>query len=134
MVELPFKVDTSSLEERLLRFDIALSAVGAEHSPSDQWRAWIHRLARESADLRQVLLLPELKNWLHCLTSIERLRRYAKQLSFEAPLAEENRLWSIFENQTPETQASMVARFQKSTRGDQGVELEIERRGSGRLR
>ncbi len=129
IVELPFKVDATSLEDRLMRFDLALSAVGVEHSPNDRWRAWIHPLAHESVALRRVLLLPELKNWLHCLTSIERLRRCTEQLNFESALPEENRLWSIFENQSREVQMSMVARFQKSTRGDQRVELDLERRG-----
>lgn len=103
IVDLPFKVDASSLEERLLRFDLALSAVGAEHTPTDGWRAWIHPLARDSVDRRQVLLLPELKNWPYCLVSIERLRRCARELNFEVPKAEEARLWSIFENQPPVT-------------------------------
>ncbi|HMV65378.1 MAG TPA: histidine phosphatase family protein [Myxococcota bacterium] len=129
VVELPLHTEPNTLEERLSRFDLALSAVGAEHLPGDRWRAAIHPLALASVKQRQVLLLDELKNWRHGLTSIERLRRYAGELAFEAPACEEARLWSIFDSQSPEVQAVMVQHFRRSARHDQGVAEDLFARG-----
>jgi broad specificity phosphatase PhoE len=129
LIELPLHTEPDILEERLSRFDLALSAIGAEHLPDDRWRAVIHPLAHASVERRQVLLLDELKNWRHGLTSLERLRRYAAELGFEAPAAEEARIWSIFDGQPPEMQAGMVERFRLSARHDQCVAEELLARG-----
>jgi broad specificity phosphatase PhoE len=125
VIELPLHTEPGVLEERLLRFDLALSAIGAEHTPSDRWRAVVHPLARASVERRQILLLAELRNWKHCLTSLERLRRYARELGFEAPSAEEARIWAIYDSQPPDVQRGMVERFQLSARHDQGVAEEV---------
>lgn len=121
IVELPLHTEPSVLEERLARFDLALSAVGAEHRPADQWRAVIHPLARTSAAKRQVLLLDELLNWKHALASLVRLRTYAGELGFEVPPSEEQRLWGIFDAQPPEMRRGMLERFRASARFDAGV-------------
>jgi hypothetical protein len=128
LVEVPLSVGPESLEERLARFDLALSAVGAESSPGDHWRGVVHPLALRSVEQQQVLLLDELPNWRHSLTSLERMRRYASELGFESPESEEGRIWSIFDGQPPEKQRGMVRRFEISARRDQGVEDDLRRR------
>lgn len=128
IIELPLRTDPDTLEERLVRFDLALSAIGAEHCPGDQWRAVIHPLAHQSVSERRVLLLDELLNWRHCLTSLERLRRYSAELGYLVPVSEEERIWRIFQNQSGDVQAAMVERYQISARHDQGVAEEIARR------
>lgn len=115
VVELSLNTESGSLEECLARFDLALAAIGAEHSPEDQWRAVIHPLALASAAKRQVLLLDELLNWKHALASLVRLRSYANELGFEVPLSEEQRIWALFDAQ-PEMRQGMLERFKASTR------------------
>ena len=125
VVELPLKTEPATLEERLQRFDLALSAIGAECRPGDRWRAVIHPLAQTSVARRQVLLLDELPNWRHSLGSLERMRRYAGELGYEVPAAEERRIWSLFEAQSPEMKRGMVERFQAVALHDQGVAEEL---------
>jgi broad specificity phosphatase PhoE len=125
LIELPLKTGPATLEERLDRFDLALSAVGAEHRPEDDWRAVVHPLAQASVERRQVLLLDQLVNWRHSLGSLERMRRYASELGFEAPTSEQERIWQIFADQSQEMQRGMVDRFQAVTRHDQGVAEEL---------
>lgn len=125
-VELSDKVDATTLEDRLLRFDLAVSAVGVEHTPTDCWRASIHPLAIKSVQQRRIHLLPELKNWRHCLTSIERLRRYSRELGYCIHPEDERRLWSLFRDQNTELQSSMLERFHASSRGDQGMQEDLD--------
>lgn len=125
VVELPHKTEPSTLEERLARFDLALSAVGAEYRPNDTWRAVIHPLARESIKRRQVLLLDELPNWKHGLGTLERMRRYAGELGYDAPAEEQERLWQIYEAQPPEIRVGMRERFYAVAKHDQGVAEEL---------
>lgn len=128
IVELPLHTEPGVLEARIAGFDLALSAIGAEHKPTDQWRAVIHPLAHESVQKRQVLLLDELLNWKHALSSLVRLRSYAKELGFEVPLLEEQRLWAIFDAQPPEMRQGMLERFRASTRFDERVAEEAAAR------
>lgn len=128
VIELPLNTEPDTLEERLLRFDLGLCAVGAEHLPGDRWRAVVHPLAQTSIERRAVLLLDELKNWRHSLISLERLRRYAAELGYAVPACEEARIWSIFERQPRDMQAAMVERFELSSRHDQGIAEEIRSR------
>lgn len=89
VVEVPKKAEPSSLDERLARFDIALSAIGVEFRPGDGCTARIHPLAQESAKTRQVRLLkPDVRKDFASVT-LERLRRYAAELDFEVPSEEE---------------------------------------------
>lgn len=48
LADIPHKVEPNQLEERLSRFDIALSAIGVEHCPNKGWRAIIHPEAMKS--------------------------------------------------------------------------------------
>jgi hypothetical protein len=132
VIELPLHTEPNVLENRLARFDIALSAVGVEHTPTDEWRAVIHPLALASAAKRQVLLLDELLNWKHALASLVRLRSYASELGFEVPLSEEQRIWGIFDAQPPEMRRGMLERFRASARFDTRVAEEAATRtGAG---
>ncbi len=121
VIELPFHTEPNVLEDRLARFDLALSAVGVEHAPTDQWRAVIHPLASASAVRRQVVLLDELLNWKHSLASIVRLRSYGAELGFEVPPSEEARVWSIFDSQSPEMRREMLDRFRVSSRFEPSI-------------
>lgn len=117
-IEVSLQTEPSVLEERLAGFDLALSSIGAEHSPTDQWRAVVHPLARASASKRQVLLLDELRNWKHALSSLVRLRRYAMELGFEARASDEQRLWALFDQQPPDMRDGMIERFRASASFD----------------
>ena len=123
-VEVPFKVAPTTLEGRLGRFDLALSAVGVEHRPGGDWRAVIHPLAEASAARREVLLLKPLVNWKYALTTLERARRYADELGFALPEAEEAEVWRVFEAQDEPTQHRMLTRLDRSSRQDRGVREE----------
>ncbi len=116
-LELAYDVSPRSLEERLARFDLALSAVGVEHRHG-QWRAVVHPLARASIERREVLLLWPLVNWKYALATLERLRRYAVELGYIVPAAEEQALWAFFDAQPPEEQIRMIERYVRVSRGD----------------
>jgi len=123
-VEVPFKTEPVTLEERLALFDIALSAVGVEHLPGDGWRAIVHPLARESVKRREVLLLKPLVNWKYALATLERMRRYAAELGYQVPADEEAEAWQEFESQSAEMQAGMLERFDRTAHGGYRVREE----------
>jgi len=124
VVDLPHKVEPARLTERLARFDVALSAVGVEHRPGDEWSAEIHPLALESVKRREVLLLKPLVNWKYALATLERMRRYGKELNFRVPPEEESEVWRVFGAQSPTMQAGMMERFQRTAVGGFLVEEE----------
>lgn len=128
VVDVPHKTEPSTLDERLARFDLALSAVGAEHLSGDRWRGVVHPLARASVERREVLLLKPLTNWRHALTTLERLRRYAAELDFHVPPEEEAEVWRVFDAQSPAMRLDMLDRFERSGRGGFGVREEARRR------
>ena len=80
---------------------------------------------RRSVAVSRILLLEELQNWRHSLTSLERMRRYAGELGFDVPASEEARIWTIYDAQLPEMRRGMVERFHATARHDQGVAEEI---------
>lgn len=126
VVEVPHNATVDTLEGRLARFDIALSAVGVEHQTGDRWRAVIHLLALESVARREVLLLKPLVNWRHALSTLARLRRYAEELRFAVPPDEEAEVWRVFDEQPREMQLGMLARFDLASVGGYGVREEAE--------
>lgn len=128
VIEVPDKVEPSTLDERLERFDIGLSAVGVEHGADGSWRACIHPLAVESVRRREVLLLKPLVNWKHCLMTLERMRRYANELGYAIPPDEEDEVWNVFAAQSADIQAGMRDRFAGSTKGMFGVGGDLARR------
>lgn len=128
VVEVPHKTSPYTLEERLAHFDLALSAIGAEHRPGDDWSACIHDLARVSVERRTVLLLKPLINWKYALTTLERMRRYAAELGFASCAEEEAEVWRVFESQPDDLRAGMLARYAETSLGDFNVFEEIEPR------
>jgi broad specificity phosphatase PhoE len=129
LVELPQNTAPATLEQRLSRFDLSLSAVGVEHLPCDEWRAVLHPEAVASVASRSLWLIDEGRSWTHSLGSLERLRRYAKELDFDVRHGEEARIWAHFDAQPPEVQADMVRRFKATTRDDRGLSDELAARG-----
>jgi hypothetical protein len=121
VVELPHKVVPDTLEGRLARFDIALSAVGAEHRPNGHWSAIIHPLARASVERRAVLLLKPLVNWKYVLATLERMRRYSHELGYAIPPEEEAEIWRVFASQSEEMKQGLIERFERTTVGGYGV-------------
>lgn len=89
VVEVPIKAEPSSLEERLARFDIALSAIGVEFRPDGECVARINPMAQECVEARQVrLLAPGMRKKFAALT-LERMQRYAAELGFKIATEEE---------------------------------------------
>lgn len=127
VIEVPHKVEPPTLAKRLARFDIALSAVGVEHRPGDEWSAIIHPLAVESVRRGEVLLLKPLVNWKYALTTLERMRRYAEELELTVPPEEEAQVWRIFASQPAEMRRGMVERYERTGRGGYGVAEEVVR-------
>lgn len=130
LVEIPHKTEPHALSDRLQRFDIGLSAVGVEYRPGGEWSAVVHPLAHESVRRREVLLLKPLVNWPYALTTMERMRRYAEELSFGVPAEEEAELWRVFAAQDAATRAGMIARYRRTGTGAFGVVEEVARRFS----
>lgn len=125
VVEVPHATEPGTLVERLARFDLALSAVGVEHHPSGEWSASIHPLAQESARRGEVRLLKPLVNWRYALATLERLRRYARELGFVVPPEEEAEVWRIYEAQPSARRAEMVDCYRRVAVGGLGVLEEI---------
>lgn len=109
------------MEDRLARFDIALSAVGVEHCPGGEWRAVVHPLAQASVEQRRVLLLKPLVNWKYALATLERMRRYAHELGYSIPPDEEAEVWRVFESQPDDMKRGMLERFKRTAMGGHGV-------------
>ena len=124
VVELPHKAEPDTLEKRLARFDIALSAVGAEHRPGGMWSAIVHPLAQASVELRQVLLLKPLVNWKYSLATLERMRRYAREFGYSIPPEEEAEVWRVFDSQPDDMKQGMLERFERTAMGGHGVREE----------
>lgn len=125
LVEIPHETQPDTLSERLARFDIGLSAVGVEHRPGGEWSALVHPLALESVRRREVRLLKPLVNWKYALTTLERMRRYAQELSFSVPAEEEAEVWRIFEAQDPEQRSGLIERYRRTGRGGFGITEEV---------
>ena len=121
VIEIPHKVEPPALDQRLARFDIALSAVGVEHRPGDEWTASIHPLAEDSVRRREVLLLKPLVNWKYALVTLERMRRYAVELGFTIPPDEEAEVWRVFDGQPEGMRAGMLERYRRAGTGGFGV-------------
>ena len=128
IVVLPHEVEPDTLDRRLARFDVALSAVGVEHRPGGRWSAVVHPLARTSVERREVLLLKPLVNRRLVLSTLERMRRYADELGYTTPAEEEAELWRVFESQPEDMKREMLARYERTARGGYGVRGEAARR------
>jgi broad specificity phosphatase PhoE len=125
VVEVPHKTEPDTLSERLARFDIGLSAVGVEHRPNGEWSVMVHPLALDSIRRREVRLLKPLVNWKYVLTTLERMRRYAEELSFSVPAEEEAEVWRVFEAQDAELRAGLIERYRRTGSGGFGIMEEV---------
>lgn len=125
VVEIPHQTEPDTLAERLARFDIGLSAVGVEHRPDDEWSVMVHPLALESAGRREVRLLKPLINSKYALTTLERMRRYAAELSFSVPSEEEDEVWRVFGAQDAELRAGLIERYRRTGAGGFGIMEEV---------
>jgi broad specificity phosphatase PhoE len=121
VIEVAKKIGPTTLEEQLARFDIALSAVGVEHCPEDQWTTMVHPLAHASVQSCQILLLKPLVNWKYALVTLERMRRYAEELGYSVSPEEETEIWSVFEAQEPEMRKGMIQRYCRTAIGSLNV-------------
>ena len=115
----------ANVDEALAGFDIALSAIAVEHRPHSEWHAFVHPMARESVEKRQVLLIKPLVNWKQSLATLERIRRYAIELDYEAPAQEEAEIWRVFDSQSEDMKQGMLERFKRTTKGGLGVLEEV---------
>lgn len=121
VVEVAHKVAYSTIEERLGRFDIALSAVGVEHLSGLDWRAVIHPLAQKSVSQKSIFLIKPLVNRSYALTTLARMRRYADELKFVIPPEEESEVWRVFDNQSCDERIKMIKRYKQTIIDDYGV-------------
>nr|WP_285906258.1 histidine phosphatase family protein [Pseudodesulfovibrio sp. SB368] len=125
IVEVPHRTEPSTLADRLTCFDIALSAVGVEHRPNGEWSVMVHPLALESERRREVLLIKPMVNWKYALATLERMRRYAVELSFSVPADEEAEVWRVFEAQDAVLRAGMIERYRRTGAGGFGIMKEV---------
>jgi broad specificity phosphatase PhoE len=125
VVEIPYKIEPDTLPERLARFDIGLSAVGVEHQSDGEWSVMVHPLALESVRRREVRLLKPLVNWKYALTTLERMRRYAAELSFSLPPEEEEEVWRVFESQDADQRTGLIERYRRTGAGGFGILEEV---------
>jgi len=125
VVELQRKTEPQTLDDRLGRFDITLSAIGVEHAPGKEIkRVLLTPQAAESVRRQEVRLLKPLVNWKHVLATISRMRVYSTQLGFAIPDEEDSYAWSTFTSQDKQMQAGMLERFRVSAHYDQGIDEE----------
>ena len=122
---MPFKTEPSTLIDRLERFDIALSAIGVECRPNGNWVALVHDRALLSVEQQEILLLEPLVNWKYALVTLERMRRYAKELGFSVSSDGEAAIWKIFYSQPSSVREEMLARFETNNMGGYGVEEDL---------
>ncbi|RKG50262.1 hypothetical protein D7X30_38080 [Corallococcus sp. AB011P] len=114
-LEVAYDCTPATLEERLSRFDLGLSAIGVEYA-GGHWRGHVHPLAAESVQRREVLLLRPLANWKYLLATLERLRRYGDELGYRVPVQEEQYLWDLFALQPRESQEALMTRHARVAR------------------
>lgn len=125
IIDVPFKTEPSTLIDRLGRFDIALAAIGVECRPQGNWIALVHERARLSVEQQEVLLLEPLVNWKYALVTLERMRRYAKELGFSVSSDGEASIWKMFYSQPPSVREEMLTRFKTNGMGEYGVEEDL---------
>lgn len=128
-LEVPDRAEPPGLEERLARFDLALSAIGVELDHG-KLRGVVHPLARESAARREVRLLTPLVNWKHALGTLARARRYAEELGWTLPAEAEAAVWDLFDAQPPAERDRMIERFAHTAVPGWGVLEEARRRAA----
>ncbi|WP_280553483.1 histidine phosphatase family protein [Halomonas sp. 25-S5] len=125
VIDIPHNTESDTLSKLLACFDIGLSAVGVEHRADGTWSSLVHPLAIESVRRREVRLLKPLANSKYALTTLERMRQYARELGFAVSPEEEAEVWRVFEDQAGDLRAEMVERFRRTSSGGYGVMEEV---------
>lgn len=128
-LEVPDRAEPPTLEERLGRFDLVMSAIGVELDHG-RLRQVVHPQARESAARREVRLLTPLVNWKHALGTLARARRYADELGWVLPAEEEAVVWDLFHAQPGPERDRMIDRFACTAVPGWGVLEEARRRAA----
>lgn len=126
-LEIPDRTEPDTLEARLRRFDIGLSAVGVESSHGSLG-AVVDPVARASVEHRSVFLLKPLANPRHVLSTIARARRYADELGWSVPETDESLAWSVFDAADADEQTRLLERYERAALPGWGVREEAERR------
>ena len=119
IVEVGFSTRAKTLEERLYRFDLGLSAVGVEHLPGMEIIPMVAPEAVESLERREILLLKDLPNWPFALSSLARAHRYSRELNFALPRETEERLLRIYWEQPEDIKREMWKRLENSPYRDE---------------
>ena len=119
-VEVAYSTHYPTLEKRLARFDLGLSAVGVEYD-NGSLRAQIHRRAEVSITRGEILLIKPLKNWKYALATLERMYRYGRELDFRVPKLEVEYIWELFDSQSSEIRCNMIERFHRVGNGTQEI-------------
>lgn len=110
-VDVPYAVGTPRLAERLARFDLGLSAVGVRWRDGGVVEAVVDPCAVLSVETRAVLLLRPLRNTSYLLNTVERARRYARELGFALPETEERLLWETYASMPHDRREKVLANF-----------------------
>lgn len=110
-VDVPYAVGTPRLADRLARFDLGLSAVGVRWQDGRVTEAVIDPCAVRSVEARAVLLLRPLRNASYLLNTVERARRYARELGFALPDSEEKFLWETYASMPRDRREKVLANF-----------------------
>lgn len=111
VIDVPYAVGPRRLVERLERFDLGLSAIGVTWRRGRVVEAVIDPCATRSTEGRAVLLLRPLRNVSYLLNTVERARRYARELDFEWPVAEEALLWDTFASLPTARQQKVLSNY-----------------------
>ena len=109
--------EKGSVEDVISHFDLPLASIGVEYIPEqDQWKSWIHPLAKRDLQDRQVRLFSPFPNSDYLLTSLERQERYAKELGFQKCLESEKKAWEFFCSRPPSKRQQMVELYLLTSR------------------
>jgi hypothetical protein len=110
-VDVPYAVGTPTLGDRLATFDLGLAAVGVTWRRGRVVEAVVDPCAVRSVEERAVLLLRPLRNVSYLLNTVERARRYARELGFDWPQAEEEHLWATFASLPCERREKVLSNY-----------------------
>ena len=112
-IDVPLKTSPFTLEERLARCDLGLSAIGAEMIAGNV-RSLISPWAWYSARRRKIFIIKPLVNKDYCLSTLSRAMRYADELEWAVPAEDEDFVWRFFQSLRLEGKIKAVERYRKS--------------------
>ncbi len=132
-VEINKKTVGRDVGDILERFDIGLSAVGIEFIPSGdgetgEYRLMIRPEFWENLNNKELSFIKPLKNWPFAFTCLERIRRQNRELGFKLPPAEEDYIFNLFLDKTPEERQLMLENL-FNCKNPQQIRTELKLRG-----